>query len=442
MKNEDKKIRVRFAPSPTGTLHTGSVRTALFNYLYAKQHQGSFIVRIDDTDKERSKPEYEKDILDGLAWLGLKPDELFYQSARTQIYKQWLTKLLEENKIYLSKEKVEEQAETGESAKKRAEVIRFRNPNKKVSFDDLIKGKIEFDTTELGDFVVAKDLDTPLYHFASVVDDYELGITHIIRGEDHLSNTPRQILIGEALSIEQPIFAHLPMILAPDKTKLSKRKHAEIASLNGLIKEGYLSEAIINFIAFLGWNPDTEQELFALEELTKAFDLTKVQKSNAIFNKQKLNWYNREYLKKLPSDEIILKIKEFFPKANDKIAEKLIPEIINRVNTWGDLAKARDEGEFDYFFDKPAIDKNLLKNQKHFSSLIKLLESLSKDDFIAEKIKTAIWDYASIQGRGEVLWPMRTALTGKERSPDPFTIAEIIGKEETLQRLNHAKDLL
>jgi glutamyl/glutaminyl-tRNA synthetase len=293
---ESKTPRVRFAPSPTGTLHTGGVRTALFNYLFAKQKGGQFILRIDDTDKIRSTKEFEQDILSGLKWIGLDYDEIYYQSQRAELYKKNLRKLLDENKVYVSKEEIKKEGDL-------PEVIRFRNPNKKVKFTDLIKGEIEFDTTDLGDFVVAKDLTTPLYHFASIVDDADLQITHVIRGEDHISNTPRQILMWEALGAPVPEFAHLPLILAPDRSKLSKRKHADIASLNKFIEHGYLPEAIINFVALLGWNPGTEQELFTLPELVTTFDIKKVQKSSAVFNLDKLNWFNREYFKKMSDQE-------------------------------------------------------------------------------------------------------------------------------------------
>ena len=218
------KIITRIAPSPTGLFHLGTARTALFNYLFTRATGGTFILRIDDTDQERSKSEYTADILESLEWLGLDYDAIYYQSARTALYRAKLEALLATDKIYWSKEEVKEVGQ-------RDRVLRFRNPGQVVKFVDLIRGPIEFDTTDLGDFVVAKDLDTPLYHFASVVDDCDLGITHVIRGEDHISNTPRQILMTEALGGKIPAYAHLPMILASDKTKLSKRKHGEIASI-------------------------------------------------------------------------------------------------------------------------------------------------------------------------------------------------------------------
>jgi len=431
--------RVRFAPSPTGTLHTGSVRTALFNYLFAKQNNGKFILRIDDTDKIRSTKEYERDILNGIKWLGLSYDELYYQSQRSELYKKYLNQLLAENKIYVSKEEIKKGGD-------REEVIRFRNPNKKVRFTDLIKGEIEFDTTELGNFIVTKDMETPLYHFASVVDDFDLGITHIIRGEDHISNTPRQVLMWEALGANWPQFAHLPLILAPDRTKLSKRKHVALASLNRFIKGGYLPEALINFVALLGWSPQAEhelanpnQEILSLTDLIKLFKLKKVQKSGAIFNIEKLNWINREYLRRLSPEEFLAKAEPFLPEL--KTLPALIPVLLERSYTFGDLKKMSEAGKLKYFFTAPTYDKELLKNQIHLTKIIALLDKVSEDKFTAENIKTAIWNFATERGRGEVLWPMRIALSGQKQSPDPFTIAAIIGKIETLKRLRHAASL-
>ena len=265
----NNKVIVRYPPSPTGLLHIGNVRTLLFNYLFAKQNNGQIVFRLEDTDKERSKKEYEEDIIENLKWLHIEPDfsTTVRQSERSEIYKKYLEKLISEGKAYLSKE---ENTEDG----KRAEVIRFKNPNQKIKFNDLIRGDIEFDTTELKDFVIAKSLEEPVYHLAVVVDDFEMGVTHIIRGDDGISNTPRQILIQEAIGTPRPIYAHLPLILAPDKTKLSKRKHGEQVSVSFYKSAGYLPEAMINFLAMVGWNPGTEQEIFSMEELIEKFDIT------------------------------------------------------------------------------------------------------------------------------------------------------------------------
>ncbi len=213
------EIITRFAPSPTGTLHAGAYRTAIFSYFFAKKNAGKFILRIEDTDKERSMKEYEENILESLKWLGISYDEMHRQSDLVERHKFYLQKMIDEGKAYVSQEEVKKEGD-------RATVIRFKNPNKKISFDDLVRGKIEFDTTELKDFVLAKSIDEPLFHLAVVVDDYEMGITHVIRGEDHISNTPRQILIQQAIGAPTPLYAHLPIVLGTDRTKLSKRERS------------------------------------------------------------------------------------------------------------------------------------------------------------------------------------------------------------------------
>ena len=274
-----RQVIVRMAPSPTGKFHVGSARTALYNFLFARKNDGKFILRIEDTDKERSKKEFEDDILEGLEWLGLKYDELYRQSERGEVYKSYVEKMLSQDLVYESDDKV----------------IRFRNPNKKIKFNDLVRGEIEFDTTELKDFVIARSVDEPLYHLAVVIDDFESGITHVIRGEDHISNTPRQILIQEAIGAPRPLYAHLPLILAQDRSKLSKRKHGESVSLDYYREKGISPAAVINYLALLGWNPGTEQEIFTLEELIKVFDLSRVHKGGAIFDEKKLAWVNRKH---------------------------------------------------------------------------------------------------------------------------------------------------
>ena len=274
-----QKIITRFPPSPTGNFHVGSARTALFNFLFARKNNGKFILRIEDTDKARSKKEFEDDIFESLEWLGLKYDEFYRQSDRGKIYRTYIEKILDDGSIYEDEDKI----------------IRFKNPNKKVKFNDLVRGEIEFDTTELKDFIIAKSVDEPLYHLAVVIDDFESNITHVIRGEDHISNTPRQILIQEAIGAPRPIYAHLPLILAPDRSKLSKRKHGESVSLNYYRDKGYSPEAMINYLALLGWNPGTEQEIFTLDELINVFDFSRVHKGGAIFDEKKLAWMNRKH---------------------------------------------------------------------------------------------------------------------------------------------------
>lgn len=448
-----KKVITRFPPSPTGNLHVGSVRTAMFNYLYAKQNGGKMVFRIEDTDKERSKKEYEKDIIEGLDWLGIEFDKtkIIRQSERGEIYKKYLNKLIGEGKAYVSKE--ENQKIEGRPIKitenLRAEVIRFKNPNKVVKFTDIIRGEIEFDTTELGDFIIAKSLDEPLYHLTVVVDDFEMGITHLIRGEDHISNTPRQILIQEAIGAPRPEYAHLPLILAPDRSKLSKRHGA--VSVSEYKKMGYLPEALFNYLILLGWNPGTDQEIFSLDELLEQFDLTKVQKGGAIFSLEKLGWVNKEYIKKMDDKDFKNKIENLVSeKMTGEMLEKIIPIIKERIETLGDVKKMSEAGEWDYLFNLGNLSEDglLWKDdgkdiaKRHISSVINMLDKISEKEFTTEKVKETIWDYASEQGRGSVLWPMRFALSGRDKSPDPFTLAEVLGKEETLSRLKLAKENL
>lgn len=439
-KTDSKKIVVRFAPSPTGFLHLGGVRTALFNYLFARKNGGKFILRIEDTDKERSKKEFEEDIVNGLKWLGLGIDEFYRQSEREDIYKKHLKNLLDQGYAYMSKEEAKEGG--------RSEVIRFKNPNKKISFNDIIRGEIEFDTTELKDFVIAKSLEEPLYHLAVVIDDFEMGITHIIRGEDHISNTPRQILIQEAIGAPKPDYAHLPLIFDKDKSKLSKRKHGERVSLSYYINKGYLPQAMINFLALLGWNPGTPQEIFTLEELIEQFNIKKIQKSGAIFNEDKMKWINKEHIRLMPADKILKEIsailKKYYPSSNVEYLKKLMPIILDRISAFHDVDDLTDKGELGYFFKKPEYEKEGLRwrgdsdiqtTKTYLEKSLSILDEIPHNQFSVGELKKALMPYAEEKGKGSVLWPIRLALSGKDKSPDPFTIMEILGKKETLDRI-------
>lgn len=442
IKKKNKKVVTRIAPSPTGVLHIGTARTALFNYLFAKQNKGKFILRIEDTDRERSKEEYTKDVINSLSWLGLKFRSIYYQSKRTHVYKKYIKKLIDEDKAYISKE------EEGE----RSEVIRFKNPNRIVKFQDLIRGEIAFDTTELDDFIIAKSLEEPLYHLAVVVDDYEMGVTHIIRGEDGISNTPRQILLQESIGAMTPEYAHLPLILGEDKIKLSKRHGA--VSIVEYKEKGYLREAIINQLAFLGWNPGDEREVLSLKELIKEFSLKKVSKSGAVFNIEKLDWFNKEYLKKLSSRKIQKEILKQFKLAGKNLEKKkisrIIPIVIDRISKWSDIQRLLKSGELEYLFSQPKLlkpqaiawkDLSSEKTIEHLKKSIELFSTLKKYP-TTEQVKETIWDYASEQGRGDVLWPIRYALSGLDKSPDPFQLVSALGVEESISRLNLAIEKL
>jgi len=492
------EVRTRFAPSPTGFLHIGSARTALFNYLFAKKNQGTFILRIEDTDRERSNPKFEKDIINTLKLLGIEWNEGPYrQSERKGIYAKYLEKLLENGKAYrcfCSQEELEakrqEQMSRGVApkyngkcaglsskgikerlAKGEKYIIRFKTLSKKISFDDLIRGKIEFDSDLIGDFSLAKDLNTPLYNFSVVVDDFEMKISHLIRGEDLLPNTPKQILIQEALGFPKIKYAHLPLILGPDRSKMSKRHGA--VSVKEYLDQGYLPETLINFLAFLGWNPGTEREIFSLASLIKEFSLEKVQKSGAIFNIKKLDYLNGFYLRQKSLDKLtelcipylikqnliepflkseqyppayggIVISQDFITNNKEKISFNQLENIISLYQER--LKKVSEIGELvDFFFlDKLNYDKDLLRWKDMTDEEIKnILDQLIN---ILSKIK--IWNKENIENnlktvgekdKGKVLWPFRAALSGKKASAGPFEIAELLGKEKTLKRLNEAK---
>lgn len=393
----NEKVIVRFPPSPTGYLHIGGVRTMLFNYLFSAGQGGKMIFRFEDTDTERSKKEYEDDILDIMSWLKIPYElpDIMRQTERKHIYQKHFENLVSNNLAY-------EAEESNDGSGKK--VVRFKNPNKVIAFQDLIRGEVTFDTTELGDFVIAKSITDPLYHLAVVIDDHEMGVTHVIRGEEHISNTPRQILVLEALGFNRPTYAHLPLIVDTDRKKLSKRVHGEKVWARYYRDKGILPQALINYVALLGWNPGTEKEIFTLEELVKEFNLTKVHKSSAAFDEKKLDWVNKEHIKLLPPEE----------------QKKLILKSIENEP---------------YMTDDPVLDPTKLvwkkaTKEETFTYLEEAEKLIASDgDLMA---------YAEKVGKGNVLWPVRYALTGADASPDPFTILEILGKEKSLTRIKNA----
>ncbi len=432
-------IVTRFAPSPTGLLHMGNYRTAVFAYLYARKMNGKFIVRIEDTDRERSKEEYKDNILDSLSWLGLTYDELFIQSEHVAVHKKYLEQLIAQDDAYISKE----EAKDGSGVMR--ELVRFRNRGEVVIFDDSIRGRIETDTTDLGDFVIAKSLSEPLFHLAVVVDDHEEGVTHVIRGEDHIANTPRQILIARALNFQIPLYAHLPLVLAEDRTKLSKRKGA--LTVNAYKEMGYLPETLLNFMAFTGWNPGGEQEIYTLEELISIFELSRIHKGGAIFNSEKLAWMNKEHMRRQTKEEQMRMISPFFIEYEKETLEKLLPTVIDRISSYGELATV-EETEFRFFKTRPTLlaEKILWKNGgkeeaiKHLTAVADLV--LYCDYSSPEVIKASIMPYAEEQGKGNVLWPLRVSLSGQDKSVDPFTICYILGYDETKARIRLALQVL
>lgn len=430
-------------PSPTGFLQVGNMRTFLFNYLYAKKHGGRIVLRIEDTDKERSTKEFEDAVYEDLAWLGITYDEQYRQSDRSALHRHYLEKLIEAGAVYISPEA----AERG----KRSEVLRFKNPNRTVAFHDAIRGEISMDTSDLGDFVVAKDMDTPLYHLAVTIDDHEMRVTHIIRGEDHISNTPRQILILEALGATVPEYAHLPLMLAENRSKLSKRNGS--VSIRELRREGYLPAAIINTLAMIGWTPAEGQEYFSVGELIEKFDLAKLHMSGAVWNIEKLRWFNRHYLRQLAPEDASRQLRDYLPgplkekaESHSDLWNRLAPTLLERVSYFGEVVDLAGKGEVMFFFDKPLYEHEdlLWKGTgkevvvKHLQWVRGAVDNSDQHDYTVASISAKIMPYADENGRGAVLWPMRYALSGQKRSPDPFTIAYILGRGETLARLDVA----
>ncbi len=490
----NKPVRVRFAPSPTGPLHIGGVRTALFNWLFARKNGGASILRIEDTDKDRSEKKYESEIFEGLRWLGLGWDEgpetengkwkmenvikepgtmnhepkngpygPYRQSERTEIYRKYLEKLLNEKKAYYcycTKDELEAERQamlaqglppkygghcrnlTGPPAGKPLQVIRFRTPEVNVEFKDIIRGKVSFDAALFGDIAIAKDLDAPLYNFAVVVDDALMEVSHVIRGEEHLSNTPRQILFQRALGFSAPEYAHLPLILNPDRSKMSKR--FSDTALSGYKNRGYLPEAIVNFLAFLGWHPQDDRELLSLDELAKAFDLRRVQKAGAVFNQEKLDWLQKEYLKQMSVDEIANRLAPLLRENKIAAPVEFIRKVIGvertRLTTLNDFL-----GVAGFFFKLAEYDAQLLiwQRQESRAKTKEILEACAdvidkEKSFDRESLSLALGGLVDREGRGAILWPLRVALSGLAASPDPLEIMEVLGKKESLIRMQIA----
>lgn len=471
--------RVRIAPSPTGYLHVGTARAALFNYLFAKKHGGVFVLRIEDTDLERSDKKYEKDIFKGLRWLGIEPDEgpeqggpygPYRQTERTGAYKKYLEKLLADAKAFYcfhSERKREEEKENLLAAKRPPlhlceyrtmdpqearmlteanpnYIIRFKTPaGRKIIFHDLIRGDVSFDSGLLGDFSIAKKTDAPLYHFAVVVDDEEMKISHVIRGEDHIANTPKHILLAEALGFPLPLYAHLPLLLGSDRSKLSKRHGA--MSVNEYREQGYLPEALFNFLALLGWHPKDDQEIFSKEQLEDAFSLEDVQKSGAVFDIQKLDWMNGEYIRTKSVAELTdLCIPFFGADASEKdraYLEKVVALEQPRLKKLSEIGERTA-----YFFSPPEYDKESLRwkamtDQEIGASLDRAKNLLAdySPPIIKENLEKIFLDAIGDGDKGILLWPLRVALSGKKASPGPFEIMEILGMEESLARIRAAQ---
>jgi nondiscriminating glutamyl-tRNA synthetase len=424
-------VRVRIAPSPTGHMHVGTAQSALFNWLFARKHGGQFYLRIEDTDRERSKREYESGIIEGLQWLGLQWDngEIYRQSERTAVYRKRLEQLLDSGDAYWREYTAEEKAimeKEGRAARDRVIVLKDEgDPERALTFDDAIRGPVTVQAKHIGQLVIAKSLDEPLYHFAVVIDDIDMRITHVIRGEDHISNTPKQLLIYDALGEQPPVFAHLPLMLGADRSKLSKRNGA--VSITEYQKD-YLPEAFVNFLGSLSYTFDPE--LLDREQMIQQFDLSRVHKSGAVFDSKKLQWFNTQYIRRLSPGEF----KEWVHRLD--IPDAAIPFITER------LERLTDVGQFSYFWEAQTYETELLiwkdaSRQETLDVMQNVLEMQRAGSLTqAELDRLAAQKYGSQKGR--VYWPLRVALSGQRNSVGPLDIAYVIGSEETARRIERA----
>jgi len=494
VRSDSLQVRVRFAPSPTGDIHIGNARSALYNFLFARKMGGEFFLRIEDTDRERYIPESVPRIYETLKWLGLNWDgKPVIQSKRLNLYKRYAEELVKNGHAYycfcseerLARIKKEQEAknlppgydrhcrdlnqsEIKENLKLgKSSVIRLKVPlTGIIEFEDLIKGKVSFDLKIMDDPILLKSDGYPTYHLASVLDDHEMQITHVIRSDEWLPSTPKHLLLYQFFKWQPPVFVHLPIILGPDKSKLSKRHGA--TSVLEFREQGYLKEALVNFMAFLGWNPGDEREIFSLLELVQTFELEKVHKAPAIFNIEKLDWLNGYYIRQKSLAELTTLCLPYFVSANlikevGNMKYEVIDtrEIVNfdwlkkivaleqeRIKK---LSEVKELTEF-FFKDKLEYSPELLIWKKMKPSevgerlkiLIEFFSGLDKKDFRKEilenKLKSLVQEKKL--GTGETFWPLRVALTGRKASPGPFEVAQILGKEKVLKRIKRAMDLV
>jgi glutamyl-tRNA synthetase len=476
------KVVTRFAPSPTGFMHIGGVRTALFAYLFAKKHDGTFILRIEDTDKAREVPGSIEHIQESLRWLGIEweygPDKpgpfgSCIQSDRLASYKAWAEKLVEKGLAYPDPYTPEEidAFRTKAQAEKRPFLYREHRPAtfapwdgtkplrlkvpgvKRYTWHDAARGELSAGEEMLDDVILIKSDGYPTYNFAHIIDDHEMGVTHIMRADEFIASTPKFLSIYDALGFSYPVFVTLPPILRDDRTKkLGKRDGAK--DILEYRKEGFLPAAMINFLAMIGWNSGTDQELFSVDELTQAFSLEKIQRAGAAFNEEKLLWLNKQHLLALTPDAQLAYVQAALPEQtlkepqfSEARLQRLLPTLIERMQVASDLTEAFEAGEYSYAFSTPSYDTALLtwKNDPSpAAAKPRLLEAhrlLESADFSTpEAIKAVLWPYTDVVGRGELLWPLRVALSGKSQSPDPFTLAYILGQEETRLRIMQACD--
>lgn len=480
-----EEIRVRFAPSPTGPFHIGGARSALFNWLLARKHQsGKLILRIEDTDRTRSTKESEENIKDALKWLGIDWDEgvdaggaygPYRQTERLSLYKEYTDKLLAEGKAYecyCTDQELEEERNAlmaknempiyqgrcrnlsaEEKARLKAEgrkpTIRFRTPeNVQVVFDDLVRGKMSFDSNGIGDFVIVKSDGIPVYNYAVVLDDALMKITHVVRAEEHLSNTPRQVVIYEALGFKTPIFGHISLILGKDRTKMSKRHGA--TSVDQYRKLGYLPEAVVNFLALLGWSPSGEQEIFSKEELVEQFSLERAAKNPAVFDTDKLNWINAHYIKQANPEKItFLAIPHLVEKGylSGALAPEALASLVKFVAVIQDhLSYAAQVADYaDIYFKDDVVVESEAK-EVLFDETFPAVGALFKDklsalpEVAADAVKPLLKEVSKeLQvGGKKVFMPIRVALTGQTHGPDLARLIEVLGRDRVIRRVDAA----
>lgn len=472
-------VRVRIAPSPTGKLHIGTTRTALFNYLFARNQAGQFILRVEDTDKIRSEATHTHNILSGLQQLGLHWDEgpvvggphgPYFQSEREAIYKRYLQQLLDQQLIYpcfCTPEELQAERDAAEAngqtyiysgkwreadaaevqqrlAAGQAHTFRLKVPTKDVVFTDLIRGEIRFDTRTLGDFIIARQGLEPLYNFAVVVDDLEMQISHVLRGEDHISNTPKQILIYEALGATPPIFGHTAMMLAPDRSKLSKRHGA--TSIDAYLEQGYLPEALVNYLALLGWSPPEGQEIMSLDELIAAFKLESVSKSGAIFDIEKLKWVNGQWLRRLGPADVWQRLQPLLQQAELDLDSRPEDWWLASVQLVQEKMTLLPDylAQTDFLFNAPDLQQEsaaqalaLPSAQPVLSGLKSLLADMSWQADALQQCFAELKQQQAFKMK-EIMWPIRAALTGRTAGADLQQSILLLGREQTLQRLQQA----
>ncbi|WP_100550586.1 glutamate--tRNA ligase [Caedibacter taeniospiralis] len=468
-----RKVKTRFAPSPTGYLHVGGARTALFSWVYARKNHGEFVLRIEDTDLERSTPEAVQAILDGMDWLGLYADDVpYYQTQHFARYKEVIEQLLQQNKAYrcyCSRERLEALRESQMANKEKPRydrhcrhlsvneqepsmphVIRFKNPeNGVVTWRDAVKGEISIANAELDDLIIQRTDSAPTYNFCVVVDDIDMQITHVVRGDDHVNNTPRQINLYHALSAEIPVFAHVPMILGDDGKKLSKRHGA--VSVMQYKEEGYLPEALINYLIRLGWSHG-DQEVFSMEEILKYFELDDINASASAFNTEKLNWLNQYYLRHLPAEEIAKHLTYHFVQAGLDIShgpalETLIPVMAEKVKTLKELVQQSVYfyQDFDTYDEKASL-KHLSQEAiivlKTVNNKCELLTTEQwQDEHVLHMVLKDVATELNL-GMGKVGMPVRVAVTGSGQSPDIGITLKWLGKHRVIERLQKALDFI